>query len=425
MRAAAILRPVQAVRTAKARLGAQIRMWRFASYGRRRFQSDSRYDLRSVTDGFASRLDESSDDANIIARICAAWQFSRARYKELGSIPEDPSPQIPHEGLQPSIRALMGSDTDALGRMYRNFYRDPCSSGLMAAPGGMANAYFSSHIRDMYRRFYLAHVLHRLDYWRELTHGKYSLDQLTGPGVGNPFGVVINGTHIAVGAEYSHYCAHRVSSLIDRVASPRPVLAEIGGGFGAMAYFLLRDHQPLSWVGFDTPERIALSTYYLMKAFPQFRFVLYGERPLTRETLLQADVMLLPGIALGEIPAASADITFSSQGLSRLAPGAMRSCLRRVTAITRQSLLYIGYPEASAQIAKILAEQEDSFIPVDTFVSGWHTRGVSGAGVGGAAGAAASSLVEQSFVRQRLLNHATDEVSSASPTTTALEDQCR
>lgn len=406
MRLNNVLHPLQVAKRAKAAFATHLHIWKFGNHGRQRFQNDPRYHLRYVTRGFASPAFASPanppcDDTRLLERICSAYNAAVARqqaapqaYATVQNL--DRLRQGP---LGPSIRALRENDTTALAAMYRNFYRDPCSAGLLAAPGGISRAYFGGQIKDIYRRFYLTHVLYRLDYWKEITGGRFSLKDLAGPGIGNPFGVTIDGTHIGVGAEYAHYCAYRAADLLERAAPQRTVIAEIGGGFGAVAYYLLRDNQPLTYINFDIPERVALSSYYLMKAFPHLTFVLYGEKPLLSEMIRQADVVLLPAFALADMPSASVDITFSSNGLVNFSPHVFGEALRSMAAMTKRSLLYIGNERFAELIALHLGNKPGSFTLADSRASGWHSHKVSGAGVGGAAARASSTLLEQTFHR--------------------------
>ena len=402
-----ISHPLRSARKAKSWLAAHVHMWRFGNHGRRRFKNDSRYDLQQVTAGFASRIDELCDDTPLLERICTAYNKAESEpHSVLGAyLASDAVRRLRQGSLSPSIRALIEHDTVALGKMYRNFYRDPCSAGLLAAPQGMSKAYFGPRIKDIYRHFYLSHILYRLDYWNYLTDDRFSLKDLTGSGIGNPFGVVIDGTHIAVGTEYSHYCAQRVAGLVDRFGIPHSTVAEIGGGFGAIAYYLLRDHRPLTYFNFDVSERIALSSYHLMKAFPHLTFLLYGEKPLTQETLSEVDVALLPVSALAAMQNVSIDFTFSSNGGSNLSAGAMTECLQRITAITRQSVLYIANQASSELIRELLGEGENALTLMDRRTSGWHSHKVSGAGVGGAAALVNSALIEQTFSRKPEVVH--------------------
>lgn len=391
----AISQPLQVARKAKRWLRTQIHIWRFGVHGRRHFRGDARYNLRYVSAGFASQSDDSRQDRQLLERISRAYKAALQQSEDSGEDLFAARPQ-----LKPYLRALQEDDYAALGKMFRNFYRDPCSSGLMAAPGGRAKAYFGGRIKNVYRHFYLSHVLYRLDYWKTLTNNAYPLKVLAGPGIGNPFGVVLDGTHIAIGSEYAHYCALRIGNLIGDSTHGRTVVGELGGGYGAIAYYLLRDHQPVTYINFDSPERVALSSYYLMKAFPDLKFLLYGEEDLSYKSISQSDVVLLPIAALPEMPPASIDLAFSSHARSTLSPERMNQCLVKLASLAKQASLYFGNQDSSERITESLAMGDGAFSVTDKRTSGWHSHKVSGAGVGGAAGLASSTLFEQTFRRK-------------------------
>jgi putative sugar O-methyltransferase len=397
--------PFQTANAAKALLSTRFNMWRFAAHGERRFRGDARYNLQNVTDGFKSRLDDSRDDGEILERICEA--YIRAERREQ-SVPEtykatEQWQQVRQRSLRPVVHALLTRDIDGLRRMYRNFFRDPCSSGLLGAPNGMSKAYFSGAIRDVYRRFYLSHVLYRIDYWATQTDRGFALSDLTGPLVGNPFGVLIDGTFVRVGAEYAHYCAYRVGRLLDAEVA---TVAEIGGGFGGMAYYLLRDRPKVTYLNFDNLESIALASYYLLRAFPSLDFLLYGERELTTESIARADVVLMPVFELANMPAGSVDATFSSHGMSGISPEAVIEYLNNIVRMTCDSFLYIGNRQTTQSISDLVSRESDPFRLAETRSSGWHSHKISGAGVGGAAGLAASVMFEQCYKRSIAVQNA-------------------
>lgn len=386
---------------AKAWAAAHLDMWRLGCQGRWHFRGDPRYDLRSVTEGFRSRIDEQADDALLIERICTA--YAKAKQKEANAPPSvcDTSSwrRLREGSLRPFGRALQAGNTSALQTMLRNFYRDPCSSGLLAPPHGMANAYFRGRIRDTYRHYYLSHVLYRFDYWKAVTNNQFTLKELAGSGTGNPFGVVIDGTHIAVGSEYAHYCAHRVLGLLAQRSSERPVAMEIRGGFGAIAYYLLRNAQPVTYVNCDMPERLALSAYYLLRSFPKRLFVLYGEREMSPTTVSQADAVFVPAFDLDALAANAADVAFSSVSMQEHSLQGLREFLRQIGRIVRHSLLFIETQRTSEALAQLIRQDHPAFTLADRRLSDWHTRGKSGAGRTDISGVAESSLVEQSFSR--------------------------
>ena len=364
-----------------------------------RFRGDPRYDLQNVTDGFRVQIDDGADDARILERICEAYIRTVQKQESEGECFQASGrwQEIRQRSLGPVLRALLTRDISALGRMYRNFFRDACSAGILGAPGGLSQAYFSGRIRDVHRHFYLSHVLCRLDYWKSLTNGRYTTRDLAGPGVGNPFGVIIDGTHISVGAEYSHYCSHRVREQLDPESA---TVAEIGGSFGGMAYYLLRDRPGTRYVGFDLPENVALASYYLMRALPDLKFLCYGEKAITRESIAEADVVMLPRFALTTVPAGSVDLTFTSHGMSELSTEELGHYVREISRITNKRLFFMSNRAVSQEISECVRRQSPAFALEESCESGWHSYKVSGAGVGGGASADASTIIENCYSRK-------------------------
>jgi hypothetical protein len=372
--------PVRTANRAKALVVERLNMRRLAVRGERRFGSDARYDLQSVTDGFAARLDNGLDerrtDAALLDRICTAYikavrpqHFAPDAYKATLWWEE-----VRHANLRPVMRALLNHNIDALGRMYRNFFRDACSTGLVGVPYGMTKPYLG--VREAHRRLYLIDVLYRVDYWKSRTGGRLPVRDLAGPGIGNPFGVWMEGTLVEAGAEYRHYCAHTVGNLVDTETA---TVAEIGGGFGGMAYYLLRDRPGVTYANFDVPESLALASYYLVKAFPELKIVLYGEEATSGEAMAHADVALLPLFELAEAPAASVDVTFSSHAISDLSAEAAGVHFNNVARITRRHLLNIGNQRPGQLPVGLVGPPNESFKLSEMRTSEWNGHKLSNA----------------------------------------------
>ena len=115
----------------------------------------------------------------------------------------------------------------------------------------MTRAYFGGKMTDLHRRIYLADTLYRLDYWKRETGDRFHLQDLAVPPIGNPFGVCLEGTLVSARSEFQHHCADRVISLLPSNLS---MVVEIGGGFGGMAYYLLRDQPKIKYVTSTCPK---------------------------------------------------------------------------------------------------------------------------------------------------------------------------
>jgi putative sugar O-methyltransferase len=333
--------PLRTLDVAKSMAVAHFEMRSFADRGDEEFAHDPRYNLQNVTAGFACRQDVDTDDTALLNRICAAYkatvehpECARPAYRATGWWQ-----QIRHRSLAPVRQALLKNDIAALSGMYRNFFRDPSSTGLTTVPYGMTRAYFGGKMTDLQRRIYLADTLYRLDYWKRETGGRFHLRDLAVPSIGNPFGVCLEGTLVSARSEFQHRCADRVVSLLPSKLS---TVVEIGGGFGAMAYYLLRDQPKTKYCDFDVPESIAIATYYLVKAFPHKKFLLFGETPLNVEAIANADVVLMPLFFLERLQTASVDVTFSSHAMTDIEAGELALYLETIHRVTRNRFLFVG-----------------------------------------------------------------------------------
>jgi len=344
-------RPFRTLGVAKDLFAARLSMKVLGPRGHAHFREDARYNLQNVTDGFAPRLDESGDDAPILQRICSAYARAAERETFVKPVyrPTGWWKDVRRDGLAPVRRALAARDIAALQRMYRNFFRDACSTGLVGAPYKMNKAYLGQAVEESYRRFFLSNALHRIDHWKAKTRNRFPLRDLAGPEIGNPFGLSLDGTLVRAGTESQHYSAHRIIELL----SPQNrAIVEIGGGFGSMAYYLLRDRPGTTYVNFDVPESIALASYYLLKSFPDREFLLYGEEPL--DSLARFSFVLMPVFELPNMPTKSADLTFSAHTLSSLTRAAMAEYLDEINRTTNKYLLLVGRNAESGLLGRLI-----------------------------------------------------------------------
>jgi hypothetical protein len=331
--------------------------------GEKRFRHDALYDLSLVEEGFRQRVHRDDSDVALLERVCDAYGLAVERQQALPDYyqPTGWWEQQRGLGLGGVMRALRTRDVKSLRDMYENFFRDECCTGLL--PVQRMRSCFAGTITGFPRRLYLIDALYRLDYWKTDTDGHSPLRDLDGPMIGNPFGVVVDGTLIRHGVAYQHACARKVHALL---GESQETVVEIGGGFGGMAYYLLRDWPETKYINFDVPESIALASYYLLKAFPERTAILYGEAEWGSPAMAEAGIVLMPLPEIAELPDGAADVTFSSHSISDLAAGALARYAQQVARITRRHFLYIG----GADAADVIAES-DRFALLKKQRSGW------------------------------------------------------
>jgi len=270
---------------------------------------------------FADRLDRSGDDTAILRRILASYQKASAELERGPAVFRPSNLWLPiyKHNLRGVIHALETANLAELDKIYRNFWRDSCSTGLVGVPVDMQSAFFSGPVAHEHRHLFLNDSVHRYNLWKKLLGDRYPVASLFSPPIGNPYGYYVDGQFIKSGADYQHYYATRIGDMLQDVPGKR-VVAEIGGGFGGMAYYVIRDVKNAVYVDFDLPENLALTSYYLLKAFPEKKVLLYGEAEFNAATLGDYDIVLMPNFQIDRLQNDTCDLVFNSYSLAEMSP---------------------------------------------------------------------------------------------------------
>jgi putative sugar O-methyltransferase len=297
--------------------------------------------------------------AEQLERIRTAYQLAKKHQIDSGPAYNVSNEWIPIYERQwgPVMKALQSSgDLSDLDRIYANFMRDDCSHGLHGLPGGMEANFFSRTPRRHNARLFAADNAYRIRHWRDL-HPNTSTGELAVPSVGNPYGYLYEGQFIRTGAEYFHDYALLMKKLVSGIATPR--IVELGGGYGGQAYFLLRNIPTLRYVDFDLPENSALTAYFLMQAFPERDFVLFGEPNFEDQLKAPGDsIVLAPSFCMKQLPEDSVDLFFNSYSLAEMSKSTIDTYVLIANSITRGHILHINHTTVVAELGA------DSF-PVD------------------------------------------------------------
>ena len=200
--------PLQTAAAARNLLALYLNIKRFGDRSHRHYRGDARYDLANVSKGFASRAEDScEDDDEILKRICEAYIGAAERERLAREVYQASAwwRQVRDMSLGPVRQALGSRDIASLRRMYRNFFRDASSTGLIGVPFSLTQAYFGKQIKDIHRRYFLGDALYGIDHWKTLTGDRLPLQVLAGPEIGNPFGMADDRAEIGpvlVGVEH-------------------------------------------------------------------------------------------------------------------------------------------------------------------------------------------------------------------------------
>ena len=258
----------------------------------------------------------------VVSRIAAAYKKAKIEQQKVS---RPYLPNVMWEQNVQSVRAdfvqALEDGNDRLGDFLLNFWRNKCSQNLIKyirytdAESETAKDYFNFHI------------IKDLMTWASYAENT-NIAQLQIPYVGNPFGCVFDDKILLTGATiHNHYYAEKINALLADIENPSVV--EIGGGIGVLAYFLLRSNACLTYINFDLPEVLAVNQYFLMMAFPERKFKLYGEEADT------FDIALLPNFVLPELYDASCDVVVNFHSLSEMNQETVTEYINQITRICK------------------------------------------------------------------------------------------
>jgi putative sugar O-methyltransferase len=211
------------------------------------------------------------------------------------------------------LEAFAAGDHDALIMLFSNFFRN---SGVA---GTWSYEYYDyiSRSNKRVRKGFITALLEDYLVWKDLVEGG-DLTEVSAPPIGNPWGYVLDGSLIMANSFRHHYYAHKVHNLLSDL--DRPIVAEIGGGYGGFAYYLLNRNTPCVYIGFDIPIILTIQSYYLMNAFPEKKFLLYdpADSSITEKNLAEYDVILMPHFQLPRLADNTVDLFINTNSLSEM-----------------------------------------------------------------------------------------------------------
>jgi len=213
------------------------------------------------------------------------------------------------------VAALEARDPSQLMSLLEHFFRNSGSSGLtdFGTFNGVAGGSTFAKMQ------FINCVLHDYRVWRNL-NDEPDPASLRVPPFGDSWGYVIEDTLVTQLACRHHNLAMFCKSLLQRVS--KPVVVEIGGGFGGMASFLCSNQPDITYINFDLPDTLLLSSFYLSSAFPDRSIAYFGASdPATVLNSLKSnkyEIILYPSFCLPHLPERSVDLFINTRSLSEM-----------------------------------------------------------------------------------------------------------
>ena len=227
------------------------------------------------------------------------------------------------------------TDIDEFNFFLKNFGTGSLNTGINW--GWLVSKYAKTLSSRKY--FEMMIIGQKIDWWLKNESKGREISALSQPRHGNQWGANVNNNFIAYESVLNEFYSREISSL---VRNDRPVILEIGAGYGILFYYTSKAFKNFCYLDFDLPEVLCCATYYLMKCFPDKKFLLYGEGKMDEEAIKENDFIFMPSYVIKEIPDNSIDICINMSSLSEMKAETCRMFLREICR-TSYAFWYLNY----------------------------------------------------------------------------------
>lgn len=256
------------------------------------------------------------------------------------------------------LNALNENNIQKLDDLLRSFFRNSGVAGIWSI------AYFEKAARGsvLVKMRFISEVLRNYLIWKNVVGA--DLKELEIPSTGNPWGYLLEGVLIQPNSFGHHYCANRMKHLFTDYK--RPVICEIGGGYGGFAYYLSKTLDSCVYINFDLPEVLLVCSYYLKMSLPQKKILLFDQamfgRPLP--DLNDYDIVLMPHYMLPFMRERSVDIVVNAHSLSEMDYQTVEEYIGQIDRIAKKYFFHINSDKAEVNTGGHIEIRSSSF-PID------------------------------------------------------------
>jgi len=171
--------------------------------------------------------------------------------------------------------------------------------------------------------------------WEYFNQNNQELSELDMPRYGNQCGILID--HNIFNPGLGGFFTNVYSEIINKYLKKdkKNTILEIGGGYGKLAYFILKKQKNCCYIGLDIPEVLILGAYYLSKCFPEKKIFLYGQEKFNNNILQDYDLIFLPGWEIENISEDTVDMSMNKNSLGEMNPETAKKYLKHVNRISK------------------------------------------------------------------------------------------
>jgi putative sugar O-methyltransferase len=168
--------------------------------------------------------------------------------------------------------------------------------------------YLKKFNKNIFLKKYLVHRVFKKQYdlWNFHNSLKKSSSNLKTPRFGNQIGANIDNNFVTLASFSNEVISSNLNELLK--SDTKPCIAELGAGYGQLAFHLLKKKKNFCYIDFDIPEVLCLAAYYLIKSFPKKKSVLYGEKKFTKKNIFNSQLIFLPYYEIQKLTKNSIDL---------------------------------------------------------------------------------------------------------------------
>ncbi len=152
--------------------------------------------------------------------------------------------------------------------------------------------------------------------WKDFGYTKNDLNKIATPEHGNQLGAYLDGNFVTIGSFFNQIISNILYQHIKEIE--RPIICDLGGGYGKLGYFLTKDFKKSCFIDFDIPEVLVLAAYYLLKTYPKKTCLLFGEKKFEKKDLDNFDLIFMPPIEIKKMEENSVNLFVNKNSLGEM-----------------------------------------------------------------------------------------------------------
>ena len=207
--------------------------------------------------------------------------------------------------------AINKNDIDHFHFFLSNF-------GAWKRPTGIEyNSLIQKNSKSRIGRSYLRNGVfnNQMKIWNWFYNNSKDNASLNLPNHGNLQGAKIDNIFLVPGSYWNEIYGTTLSNLL--VSKETPIIAELGGGYGKLAHYIIKNLNNFIYIDFDLPETLCLAAYFLMMSYPDKKVLLYGENEI-KDDLNKYNFVFFPSFAIEKLEKDSIDLFLNRNSLGEM-----------------------------------------------------------------------------------------------------------